>query len=227
MHWIEDEPAHGSVVSHRVQDLSFRIRARTLPLDHASVLSEAILEQLPWLTDEPGAGIHLIHYPQSGSGWTRQEDSPEEIFFVSGRARLKLRLPITRLPDASQLSGRTLDLGGHRLTVGRSSAFPLRRSATLFARRVVFDPDETEDIFVDRIAEVLGRAGITARKILCGQGKRLHRDTGPLSVRSVLLADLGAEESIRLQEMGLGPGRLYGCGLFIPHKSIASTGILD
>ena len=99
-------------------------------------------------------------------------------------------------------------------------------SATLFARRVVFDASEDEDIFVDRIAGVLDRAGITARKILCGQDSRLYRNAEPVPVRSVLLADLGAEDSIKLQEMGLGPGRLYGCGLFIPHKSIASTGMV-
>ncbi len=226
MHWTEDKPSHGAAVSHRFQDLSFRIRAATLPLDHASALSEAVIEQLPWLTDEPGTGIHPIHYPSSGSGWTRQEDAPGEIFFVSNRARLKLRLPIPRLPDASSLSGRVLDLDGHRLTVGRPSAFPLRMSATLFARRVVFDASEDEDIFVDRIAGALDRAGITARKILCGQDRRLYRNAEPVPVRSVLLADLGAEDSIKLQEMGLGPGRLYGCGLFIPHKSIASTAMV-
>ncbi len=226
MHWAEDKPSDGTAVSHRLQDLSFRIRAATLPLDHASALSEAVIEQLPWLTDEPGAGIHPIHYPQSGSGWTRQEDSPGEMFFVSNRSRLKLRLPIPRLAEASSLSGQVLDLDGHRLTVGKSRSFPLRMSATLFARRVIFDASESEDIFVNRIAGVLGKAGITARKILCGRDRRLYRNAEPIPVRSVLLADLGAEDSIKLQEAGLGPGRLYGCGLFLPHKSITSTGMV-
>jgi hypothetical protein len=35
-----------------------------------------------------------------------------------------------------------------------------------------------------------------------------------------MLADLTAEESVRLQEQGLGPLRQMGCGIFIPHKGI-------
>jgi hypothetical protein len=48
-------------------------------------------------------------------------------------------------------------------------------------------------------------------------------DTGQTGfVKSVLLADLNATESIRLQQIGLGPHRVMGCGLFIPHKGIAA-----
>jgi CRISPR/Cas system CSM-associated protein Csm4 (group 5 of RAMP superfamily) len=35
-----------------------------------------------------------------------------------------------------------------------------------------------------------------------------------------MLADLAVEESVRLQQRGLGPGRTLGCGLFLPHKDI-------
>ena len=226
MHWTEDKPSHGAAVSHRFQDLSFRIRAATLPLDHASALSEAVIEQLPWLTDEPGTGIHPIHYPSSGSGWTRQEDAPGEVFFVSNRARLKLRLPIPRLPDASSLSGRVLDLDGHRLTVGKPSALPLRMSATLFARRVIFDATETEEVFVDRIAEALDKAGITARKILCGQDRRLYRNAETIPSGVSCSPTWGPKTPSHCRKWDWGPGGLYGCGLFIPHKGIVSTAMV-
>jgi len=35
-----------------------------------------------------------------------------------------------------------------------------------------------------------------------------------------MIADLEVEESLRLQQKGLGPYRYLGCGLFIPHKGI-------
>jgi len=35
-----------------------------------------------------------------------------------------------------------------------------------------------------------------------------------------MIADLSKKESIRLQEEGVGDQRLYGCGIFLPHKSI-------
>jgi len=31
---------------------------------------------------------------------------------------------------------------------------------------------------------------------------------------------LSKQESIRLQEVGVSGERLYGCGIFLPHKSI-------
>jgi hypothetical protein len=37
-----------------------------------------------------------------------------------------------------------------------------------------------------------------------------------------MLADLKKDESIRLQEKGLGDYRLLGCGLFVPQKNIES-----
>ncbi len=37
-----------------------------------------------------------------------------------------------------------------------------------------------------------------------------------------MVADLTVEESITLQQRGLGAGRKLGCGLFIPHKAIAA-----
>ena len=38
-----------------------------------------------------------------------------------------------------------------------------------------------------------------------------------------MLADLSADESLRLQQFGLGPYRYIGCGLFIPYKGIKAV----
>ena len=35
-----------------------------------------------------------------------------------------------------------------------------------------------------------------------------------------MVAELEPEQSVRLQEVGLGSGRSIGCGLFIPHRGI-------
>ena len=44
---------------------------------------------------------------------------------------------------------------------------------------------------------------------------------GQVFTRSLMVADLEPEQSIRLQQIGLGEGRRIGCGLFLPHKGIA------
>ena len=59
------------------------------------------------------------------------------------------------------------------------------------------------------------------RKLLCGQAHRLRSPHGTLHTRSMMVADLAADDSLRLQEQGLGEGRTLGCGLFVHHKSIA------
>ena len=223
MIWHETRDRAQSAVSDRIQDISFRIEAKTLPLDHASALSDAVLNRLPWLEDEPQAGIHLINYPESGSGWTRQLDSPGQCFFASKRLRLRLRLPKQRLEQAKTLIGQKLDLDGHTLTIGQTNTLLLARSSTLFARRVIFEEQENESDFVERVVIELDQMGITPQKILCGRHRYLQRHANRLSARSVMLADLEFDESIRLQQNGLGPGRLFGCGIFIPHKSIGAT----
>ena len=41
---------------------------------------------------------------------------------------------------------------------------------------------------------------------------------------ALMLLGLKRAESVAIQESGLGSHRLLGCGLFIPHKSIAAVG---
>jgi hypothetical protein len=38
-----------------------------------------------------------------------------------------------------------------------------------------------------------------------------------------MIADLTSQDSITLQEQGLGEGRKIGCGLFVPHKDIKAV----
>ena len=33
------------------------------------------------------------------------------------------------------------------------------------------------------------------------------------------------QDSIKLQELGIGIGKLFGCGIFLPHKSIAPVAV--
>ena len=59
-----------------------------------------------------------------------------------------------------------------------------------------------------------------ARKLLCGRSHRIVSAQRMFTARSLMIADLGPEESLAVQCRGIGPGRLLGCGLFVPHKGI-------
>ena len=224
MLWQEDSPPPAHEVADHVVDLSFRIGCRTLPLDHAHALSEAILVKLPWLQDEDRAGIHSIYGAASGNGWMRPGDSAQTVLHLSRRARLTLRIPAHRVDDAARLSGALLDIAGHALEVQTPTVRSLHPMDTLFARYVIAAEDQDEMCFVDHAAAELADLGVRVRKLLCGISHVITTPTGNIFTRSVMVAGLNPEESVRLQHRGLGPGRTIGCGLFIPHKGIEPVG---
>jgi len=223
MYWQETDDKDSFAVPTEIQDLSFRTRGRRLPLDHAHELSTAILAILPWMMSEPDAGIHLIHVAESGNGWMRPVDPGTELLHLSRRTKLTLRVPEQRFPDAELLVGTVLDIGGHELAVGESSKKLLNPLPTVFSRYVVDQSDGDEHAFVERVVSELGKLDIKVRKLLCGKKHEFKLPDQSVPVRSVLLADLTPTESIKLQQHGLGPMRLLGCGLFLPHKGVAAV----
>lgn len=224
MFWQEPTLTPTRGLSERVVDLSFRINCRTLPLDHAYPLSEAILAMLPWLAEELDAGIHLIHGAASGNGWTRPDDPTRELLHLSRRTRLTLRLPRERLDDALRLSGATLPIAGHLLRVETPSVRVLSPSDTLFARYVVAAEHEDEQCFVEQAVAALADRHIQVRKLLCGMTHSIATPQARIFTRSVMVAGLNPEESLLLQQKGLGPARKLGCGLFVPHKGVEPVG---
>ena len=223
MYWDEPEEPAAAPESAAVADLRYRIRCAALPVDHARALYAALRGALPWLETEPRAGVHTLHGAESGNGWLRPED-PDQLLPLSRRTRLALRLPRARLPDAAALCGRTLRVGGVPLEVGEARPRPLRAWRTVFARYVTFpDADGGEDAFLARCAEELRALGVAAPRLLPGRGHAVAGPDGPLRCRSLLLDGLEPAPSLRLQERGLGTARRLGCGLFLPHKSLAAV----
>ncbi len=223
MYWQDKSVTENFVVPDDIQDLAFRMRARCLPVDHAFALSRAITDALPWLESEPDAGIHLIHVAESGNGWYRPDDSARELLQVSRRTRLRLRLPKARLDDARALTGRHLDVGGYEIIVGEATARALSAQTTLFSRHVIVEAAQSEAEFVEHCVEQLRGMGVKVRKLLCGRRSAFEFPERRILVRSLMLAELEPEESVLVQQRGLGSGRNIGCGLFIPHKGIKSV----
>lgn len=219
MFW--QEPPEASLTSrpHQVE-LFFQLTGKTLPVDHAYALGQALQTALPWLKTEPQASVHDIHVAASGNGWWRPED-PDALLHLSKRTKLTLRLPRSYCADAQALCGQQLDILGHPLGIGTASERELTPSTTLFARYLLAHPDETEQAFLARYAAELTQHGLTVRKLLCGMGHALRLGNTEQATRSLLIAELKPDESLHLQQQVIGGGNQYGCGLFIPHKGIA------
>lgn len=227
MFWEEEKDENTAVVvPDDVVDIVYNISCKCLPLDHAYPLSAALRAALPWIDEEAQAGIHLIHGAESGNGWMRPDDASHELLQLSRRSRMTLRVPNQRIGDAQKLTGQTLDVDGHRLEVGSSKVKLFSTLATQFARYVVVPESVSHDdeaAFMSVVADQLRELDIKVRKLLCGRTHAIGHPQGELYTRSVMLADLEAEEAIVLQQHGIGAHRKMGCGLFIPHKGIRAV----
>ncbi len=203
-----------------VLDAVFAIRCRSLPVDHAYALLQAVQGALPWFAGEPGAGLHTIHGAASGGGWMRPEGE-HAVLQLSRRAKLALRLPGPRLDAAAAMTGRTLQVADSPLEVREMSARPLSRITTLFSRSVMLAGEADEAAFLAAAEDELATLGIKAARMLCGRVTPVSTPDGVLQTRSLMLAGLEPEQSLLLQRAGLGAERKLGCGVFIPHKDIA------
>jgi CRISPR-associated protein Cas6 len=202
-----------------VVDAVFAIECRSLPVDHAFALSQAIQSALPWFAGEPRAGLHTVHGAASGAGWVRPEGE-EALLQLSRRTRLVLRLPGRRLADAAALTGRTLDVAGSPMRVGRLVPRPLLRIASLFSRSVIFEGAVDEAAFVAAANGALRALGVETSTMLCGRDVALATPQLTYRTRSLMVTVATPAQSLDLQRHGLGEARKLGCGLFIPHKDV-------
>lgn len=217
MYWQESEDQNRFAVPDDVVDLAFNMSCRCLPVDHAYPLSQAIVNALPWFAEE--AGLHPIHVADSGNGWMRPQD-PSALLYPSRRTKLMLRVPKQRVADAEALCGTTLRFGGSSLSLEKAVVRPLSAITTVLSHYIVAQAGHDETAFLQDMVTQLQAMTIRPKKMLCGKETVINTPEGIIRARSVMLADLTLDESIRLQQRGLGPLRHLGCGLFIGHKDI-------
>jgi CRISPR-associated protein Cas6 len=75
-------------------------------------------------------------------------------------------------------------------------------------------------MFTDHINSQLSKMGIEG-KLICGRRRALAGGQQLIHGFSLVIHDLKPEASLQLQYAGLGEGRQFGCGLFVPHKTIS------
>jgi len=206
-----------------VVDIVYQIDCRALPVDHAWALSQAVRAVLPWIEEEPSAGVHPIHVADSGNGWIRPENAGD-LLCLSRRTRLVLRVPRQRIDAAQALVGRQLDIAGHAMRVTKASLRPLSTLTTIFSRYVVSADGLDETAFLQAALREMQTFGVHPKKMLCGIEKFIATPDQPVHTRSLMLTELSRQESVVLQQRGLGPLRQLGCGLFIPHKDMKDLG---
>jgi CRISPR-associated protein Cas6 len=217
--WREAEESETRFeVTDEVFDLVFRLRGSKLEIDHAYELAEALRSHFKAETFAR-IGVHGVRMAGSANGWNRPQQTDTEMP-LSRRARLAIRLQREDYDEVAAISDQTLQVGRQQLTIGGSAIRKLSSMASLHARAVCCDADQSEPDFLAQVAVDLQRLNINVTRMICGRSGEIRNKGKALFTRALMVADLKPEESVSLQQRGLGEERLLGCGLFVPHRGI-------
>lgn len=198
----------------RFKDVQFDLSGNEIPADHGYSLYQALSALLSWLGEAEGAGIHPIHGAPTGRN---------DNLVINRRVKLVLRVPVERLADVQALVGRRIDSGAGELAIGAAKEKQLIPFADLYAPLVdLGTADEVE--FLEAARAELEKMAVKCG-LIPGKKRKMRLPGGEIWGYSLMLHDVGQEQSLRVQEQGLGRHRAYGCGLFVPHKSIKEVAI--
>ena len=208
-------------------DVRFRLQGNLIPADHGYPLFSAVSQLIPELHSDEELGVHPIAGRPSGN----------RCITLAEGSSLCIRLPANRIKQVLPLAGTVLSIGEYTVRVGTPQTIALKPAARLYSRIVVIKGFLEPLAFLEAARRQLEKLDIKGKASLVPQpniaesnaGKhtgtrspflrRTIRIRGKEVVGFALRVDgLTAEESILLQEKGLGGRRRFGCGVFIPDK---------
>lgn len=191
----------------------FPAQGRQLPADHGHTLYSAIIGELPALRGASWLGIELL----SGVSWR------EDIIVLPTRgASLRLRIPADRYGYVLPLAGRRLDIAGHPVYLGIPAARPLQPARSLYARVVTIEGFDEPEPLLDAARSQIDALGLKADlELPIDEQGRFRRHIIKIPGRSATGYSLAAhglsdDDSLRLQNVGIGEHRAMGCGIFNP-----------
>lgn len=210
-----------------VVDVRFLLQGSLIPADHGYHLFSAVSQLVPELHSDEGVGLHPIAGRPCGN----------RCITLSKGSSLTIRLPADRIKQILLLAGKSLEIGEHKVRVGIPQTVALKSAARLYSRLVVIKGFLEPQTFLEAAQRQLEELNIRGKPSLVPQSHVAAANAdkkigsrSPFLRRTIKIRDkevvgfalrveeLTAEESIRLQEKGLGGRRRFGCGVFIPDR---------
>ncbi len=195
-------------------DLVFPIEAKIVPIHHGYLLYAAICHSI-------GAAHNTLNFKLLTIAGQKMVSGE---LLLPQNTSLKIRTPAENIPAFLSLAGKQLQLENRSLRLGIPKPYLLKPSSKLYSRIVIIKGYTEENAFeealkrqlevlnVNAIVELPKQAdGNTKRRILKIKGQQIVGF-------SVLLRGLSAEDSIKIQESGLGGKQKMGAGFFVPIK---------
>ncbi|MEW6125670.1 MAG: type I-MYXAN CRISPR-associated protein Cas6/Cmx6 [Acidobacteriota bacterium] len=210
-----------------IVDISFRLIGDNIPTDHGYVLYSGLSTLLPILHNVDWLAVHPISGLPTGNGTLR----------LTKNSRLRLRLQSERLSEVIPLAGKRLALFNthkeSRIRLGVPEVYALKPSDKLYSRCVVIKISDAEkntvaptrEMFITAIRKKLQEQNISGDVWIDDkpdhQGHELSRRIIHIKGQkivgySVQIGGLSVEDSIKLQEIGVGGRQKMCCGVFVP-----------
>lgn len=193
-------------------ELKFQVQGKEIPSDHGYWLYSALSRMIPELHEIENISICGI------SGLPDQFRT----LHLNKSSKLRIRTENTNLPILLKLAGKQITLGDSKIRLGIPQAYMLKPHKTLYSRLVTIKGFLEPMEFKDSLKKKLVRLGINQEPIL------FQKDSSDYPIRKtvrikdkeivgypVLIPNLSPDESILIQEQGLGGRRKMGCGSFV------------
>jgi CRISPR-associated protein Cas6 len=149
--------------------------------------------------------VHPIRGTYSGNGELMFRDS----------SRLVIRLESERIGEVLKLAGKRLDIDSYSIRIGIPEVRLLRARASLYSRLVTIKGFMESAAFLVSAKRQLEKLGVGG-EIHVGERRTFRVKDKQVVGFELAALKLDAEDSLRLQENGLGGRRHMGCGVFVP-----------
>jgi CRISPR-associated protein Cas6 len=222
-----------------VIDLSFPVQGNLIPVDHSYSLYGAICKKIPdfherFKTEHESSGEKKCYGICPINGILVGDRKMQ----ISRNSHLRIRVDNRFLKDFYLLAGKTLCIEGHTISLGIPRPVLLKAAPVLQSRLVVIKGFMEPSEFLEAAKRQLLEMGINGliqferrkRRVPVEGRTQRGKQSEPLkrTVRirnkeivgfALKVYELNDHDSIKLQEIGLGGRRRFGCGIFLPMRS--------
>jgi CRISPR-associated protein Cas6 len=200
-----------------VVDVLYPVLGTTLPTDHLYPLYTALTKIVPAFHD---GAVRLTFASIAGQYGGRG------LIRLWERSQLRVRVRDEEIRRVLPLAGKALNVADHAIRLGVPRVAALVPSPGLAARIVTFKHSTEPERFLEVARQKLRELGVEREPgiplVQSGERKgearrKVVRVKGKCVIGFALqVTGLTAEESLTLQEHGLGGRRRMGCGFFVP-----------
>ncbi|BCL39689.1 type I-MYXAN CRISPR-associated protein Cas6/Cmx6 [Nostoc sp. MS1] len=193
-------------------ELTFPVRGKYLPADHNYGLYAACIHLIPELRQQKYMSILTI------PGFPDKQGK----ILLTEKSCFRVRVQIPQISLIYQLAGKSIRIGIHEIQIGIPQIFMLQPAKKLKSRIVVIKGYSEPKSFLLAAQRQLNSLGISGEiYIPTDKNGEPYRKTLKVKRYTIVgftteISGLNDEDSIKLQQLGIGGKRHLGCGYFQP-----------